>query len=115
MEESAVDVHDSTAQQEGEGPGMKQFFVSHILFVEKLMHAELSFQRIFTFMSTSDVFLNILGCTCAIGAGISQPLMAIVFGSFIVKFTDFGSGVSTPPEFRADVNSFAYVYVYGCY
>jgi ATP-binding cassette subfamily B (MDR/TAP) protein 1 len=57
-------------------------------------------------MSTTDALLDLVGGLAAVGAGTVLPLMALVFGSFVTKFADFGAGVITPDAFRSDVNSF---------
>ncbi|KAI9146794.1 ABC multidrug transporter MDR5 [Paramyrothecium foliicola] len=70
------------------------------------------YMRIFTLLTATDAVLNVLGGLAAIGAGATLPLMALVFGSFVGKFTDFGAGETTPEAFRADVNSFTLWFVY---
>jgi len=57
-------------------------------------------------MSTTDAVLDLVGAVAAIGAGTVLPLMALVFGSFVSKFADFGAGAASPDAFRSDVNSF---------
>lgn len=89
------------------GPGMKHFFVGHVN--SRPCSSSSVRQRIFTFTSTTDTLLIILGCICAIGAGVTQPLVALVFGSYIDKFTNFGSSHSASDQFRKDVNEFTYV------
>lgn len=55
-----------------------------------------------------DTIFQIIGGLCAIGSGTALPLMSIVFGSFVTGFTDFGSGRSSPADFRKDVNKLTY-------
>ncbi|KAF7189265.1 ABC multidrug transporter MDR5 [Pseudocercospora fuligena] len=81
-------------EQEATKPGMKSFF------------------RIFTLMSGRDVILSVVGYVCAIGGGVTQPLMAVVFGRFIATFTDFGVGSLAPSGFRQEVNRFTLWFVY---
>lgn len=57
-------------------------------------------------MSALDGVLNVVGALAAVGAGTVLPLMALVFGSFVSKFTNFGAGQTTPEAFQADVDSF---------
>jgi ATP-binding cassette subfamily B (MDR/TAP) protein 1 len=57
-------------------------------------------------MSTTDALLDLIGGVAAVGAGTVPPLMALVFGSFVSKFANFGAGATTPEAFRSDVNSF---------
>ncbi|USW56715.1 Putative Type 1 protein exporter [Septoria linicola] len=71
-----------------------------------------SYLRIYKYTRSRDVALLIIGVISAIGAGVTQPLMAVVFGNFISKFTDFGSGVNTAQDFREDVNSYTLWFVY---
>ncbi|KAH7322493.1 ATP-binding cassette, subfamily B, member 1 [Stachybotrys elegans] len=69
-------------------------------------------QRIFTLMTPTDAVLNIIGAIAAMGAGAALPLMALIFGSFVGRFTDFGAGETSPEAFRRDVNSFTLWFVY---
>jgi ATP-binding cassette subfamily B (MDR/TAP) protein 1 len=57
-------------------------------------------------MSALDGLLNIIGARAAVGAGTVLPLMALIFGSFVAKFSDFSAGETTADAFQADVDSF---------
>lgn len=44
------------------------------------------FYKLFMFADQYDIMLMIIGSLCAIGNGLSQPLMTLVFGGLINTF-----------------------------
>ncbi|KEF60057.1 uncharacterized protein A1O9_04907 [Exophiala aquamarina CBS 119918] len=68
--------------------------------------------RVFHYCDKYDWILNGIAFSCAIASGSSLPLMTLIFGSFTNKFNEFGSGGSSPAEFRDDVDSFVLWFVY---
>ncbi|GAA5978101.1 hypothetical protein JCM11641_006626 [Rhodosporidiobolus odoratus] len=63
-----------------------------------------SFKDLFRMHTKMEIFLNIIGLICAIGAGIAQPAMTILFGNLTTAFTSYGQILSdggTPEELQA--------------
>ena len=73
-----------------------------------------NFFRVLSFASPLDWMLTALGFVCAIGAGVTMPLMQIVFGNLVGAFNGYfipGSG-TTKDAFLATVNQNALYIVY---
>ena len=68
--------------------------------------------RVFQYADKYDWALNGTACFCAIASGAALPLMSLVFGTFTTKFNNFGTGLSTPDQFRHDVDHFVLWFIY---
>lgn len=68
--------------------------------------------RIFHYADKYDWCLNTVAFSCAIASGAALPLMTLIFGTFTSKFNDFGTGNSTPDEFRGDVDNYVLWFIY---
>ncbi|KAJ3480950.1 hypothetical protein NLG97_g7941 [Lecanicillium saksenae] len=61
--------------------------------------------RVFKYASKWDFVAYALGALASIGAGITLPLLNVVFGRFTSQFTSFaGSGTLTPDSFRSTLH-----------
>jgi len=68
--------------------------------------------KLWTYASPLDIFLRLLGTAAILAAGTALPLMTIVFGTFVNEFNGWGTGATTPDEFRKAVNKNAVYLVY---
>lgn len=68
--------------------------------------------RLWRYSSSGDVFLRMLGAAAALGAGTTQPLQTIVFGSLVNVFNDLALGKLSPAEFRKLLNRNTLWFVY---
>ncbi|KAI3026336.1 hypothetical protein CBS147347_4993 [Aspergillus niger] len=66
-----------------------------------------SYLRIFRYGSAVDHAMQILAVICAVGSGVGMAMVNLVFGQFITIITVFGSGGSTPSEFRISASRLA--------
>lgn len=48
--------------------------------------------RVFSYARKWDIVLMVAAATASIGAGVTMPLMTVVFGRLVGGFSDFGSG-----------------------
>ncbi|TQV89939.1 lipid A export ATP-binding/permease protein msbA [Cordyceps javanica] len=64
------------------------------------------YMRIFSYGNSWDVAVYVVGALAAAGAGVTTPLMFVIFGSFVNKFTDFtdGNNESSLTSFDHDLN-----------
>ncbi|KAI6785706.1 Multidrug resistance protein 1A-like protein [Emericellopsis cladophorae] len=61
--------------------------------------------RIFKYATKWDFLAYAAGFFCAIGAGVTMPLMNVIFGRFVGNFSSFSiGGGQTPDDFRATIN-----------
>jgi ABC-type multidrug transport system fused ATPase/permease subunit len=62
--------------------------------------------RVFSYAKRLDYALMLAGAIASIGAGITLPLMNVVFGKLVGNFSDFGNPSITPDfqAFRASLN-----------
>ena len=51
-----------------------------------VLEQKVSFYKLFTFADRLDVLLMVVGSICAVGNGLSQPLMTLIFGQLINSF-----------------------------
>ena len=58
-----------------------------------------TFYKLFSFADRLDVPLMIIGTICALGNGLSQPLMTVILGKLINAF-----GSSDPPHIVKEVS-----------
>ncbi|KAJ9615533.1 hypothetical protein H2200_001608 [Cladophialophora chaetospira] len=68
--------------------------------------------RVFQYADKYDWAFNGTACFCAIVSGAALPLMSLVFGTFTTKFNNFGTGLSTPEQFKRDVDHFVLWFIY---
>ncbi|KAK3686424.1 hypothetical protein LTR37_019812 [Vermiconidia calcicola] len=68
--------------------------------------------RIFRCADRLDNLLYAIAVTGAVVAGATLPLMTLVFGASTSAFSDFGSGQSSPQQFRTEVNQLVLYFVY---
>ncbi|KAI5331896.1 hypothetical protein L3X38_022022 [Prunus dulcis] len=66
-----------------------------------------AFYKLFTFADRLDVVLMIVGSICAAGNGLSQPLMALIFGNLINTF-----GATDPADIVPMVSKVSLKFVY---
>lgn len=50
-------------------------------------HAGLAIFKLFKYADGVDIFLMIFGSICAVANGVSQPIMAILFGGVVHTFS----------------------------
>ncbi|KAM3427596.1 hypothetical protein NHJ13734_008925 [Beauveria thailandica] len=64
------------------------------------------YMRIFSYGDKWDVAVYIVGALAAAAAGVTTPLMFLIFGNFVNKFTDFtsSSGGPSPNSFDHDLD-----------
>ncbi|KAJ3201493.1 (ABC) transporter, partial [Dinochytrium kinnereticum] len=60
---------------------------------------KLSYLSLYRFADPTDKLIMLIGTICAIGNGVSQPVMTIVFGNLINSLLIYGA--CTPEDFRA--------------
>jgi ATP-binding cassette, subfamily B (MDR/TAP), member 1 len=61
--------------------------------------------RIFSYAAKWDILLMVGAALASIGAGVTMPLMNIVFGKLVANFNNyFGANAQTEEEFNAQVN-----------
>ncbi|KAF4977252.1 hypothetical protein FZEAL_6192 [Fusarium zealandicum] len=67
------------------------------------------YMRVFTYATKWDLVAYVAGVISSIGAGVTLPLMNVVFGQFVGGFTDYLMPGSTTPreEFEKDVDRLA--------
>lgn len=68
--------------------------------------------RVFSYADRLDWTLNIIAAVCSIAAGATLPLMTLIFGGFTTKFNNFAVGISTPSQFRSDVDHYTLWFIY---
>ncbi|KAM3509798.1 hypothetical protein MY11210_006165 [Beauveria gryllotalpidicola] len=80
----------------------------------QLTRADLS-QRVFKYATNWDFVAYALGSLASIGAGITLPLLNVVFGRFTSQFTDFaGSGTLSPERFSSTLQKLS-LYMLGLF
>ncbi|KAF3449845.1 hypothetical protein FNV43_RR05924 [Rhamnella rubrinervis] len=75
--------------------------------VVKVGDQKVSFYKLFTFADRLDVAMMIVGTVCAIGNGMSQPFMTLIFGNLINSF-----GSSNPSNVVHEVSKVSLKFVY---
>jgi ATP-binding cassette, subfamily B (MDR/TAP), member 1 len=68
--------------------------------------------RVFHYADKYSWSLYGVAFVAAIASGTALPLMTLIFGSFTTKFNNFATGISTPNQFRHDVDHFVLYFVY---
>ncbi|KAL2432173.1 ABC multidrug transporter atrC [Exophiala dermatitidis] len=68
--------------------------------------------RIFGYADRYDWLLNVVATICAITSGAALPLMSLIFGDFTNKFNNYAAGLTTPAQFRSDVDHYVLWFVY---
>lgn len=63
-------------------------------------------QRIFSYADSYDWCLNAVALVASIGAGVTLPLMTLIFGQLVAKFNAFQSGQANTDTFRSDISHF---------
>ncbi|KAH8707268.1 ABC transporter BEA3 [Beauveria bassiana] len=73
------------------------------------------FLRVFKYATTWDFVAYALGSLASIGAGVTLPLLNVVFGRFTSQFTDFaGSGTLSPEKFSSTLQELS-LYMLGLF
>ncbi|KAB5580148.1 P-loop containing nucleoside triphosphate hydrolase protein [Coniochaeta sp. 2T2.1] len=72
--------------------------------------------RVFTYANKFDFSLMAAGAIASIGAGVTLPLMNVVFGKLVGNFSDFANPTVAPDltEFRKDLNKQA-LYIFALF
>ncbi|KAH7371427.1 P-loop containing nucleoside triphosphate hydrolase protein [Pyrenochaeta sp. MPI-SDFR-AT-0127] len=68
--------------------------------------------RAFKYADRKSWTLNIVAFIAAIAAGTLLPLMDLIFGKFVTTFTGFATGVTTPAQYRSEVNKYTLYFLY---
>jgi len=68
---------------------------------------KVSFYKLFNFADKLDVILMIIGFICAVANGLSQPLMALIFGKLINTF-----GSTDPSQIVKEVSKVFIIIIY---
>jgi ATP-binding cassette subfamily B (MDR/TAP) protein 1 len=108
---SAVAHEDGDTQPKEAKGGLGPYFVScaqlhiHRGCLKSLMRQK----RVFKYADRKSWALNIVAFISAIAAGVLLPLMNLVFGKFVTTATGFATGVTTPAQYRSEVNKYTYV------
>lgn len=68
--------------------------------------------RVFKYADRKSWTLNIVAFIAAIAAGTLLPLMDLIFGKFVTTFTGFATGVTTPAQYRSEVNKYTLYFLY---
>ena len=53
--------------------------------------------------------MNAVAILCMIAAGVTLPMMNVVFGNFVTIFNDFMMGKMSAADFRSEVDYYAYI------
>ena len=73
---------------------------------------KVSFVKLFSFADRLDVLLMVVGSMCAVASGLSQPLMALIFGQLINSFGS--SDQSHVLNEVSKVHAYTYIYKHIC-
>jgi ATP-binding cassette, subfamily B (MDR/TAP), member 1 len=68
--------------------------------------------RVFHYADRLDWSLFTLAGICSIASGATLPLMTLIFGQFTTRFNNFSVGLTSPRQFRNDVDNFVLWFVY---
>ena len=60
--------------------------------------------RVFQYATSLDYVLLVAGVLSSIGAGVTLPLMNVVFGQLVGNFNDFASGNGATESFKSEIN-----------
>lgn len=66
-----------------------------------------SYIRVFKYADKTSRILYSVAFIAAIAAGVTLPLMDLVFGKFVTTFTDFAMGRMTPGHYMSQVSRYA--------
>lgn len=71
-----------------------------------------AYLRLWKYCTPFETAIRACGFAAAIGSGTALPLMTIVFGQFVDEFNAFGTGDTSPADFRKAISKNALWFVY---
>ena len=60
-------------------------------------------QRLFKYCTPIDYILEAIAITASVASGVALAMVNLVFGLFITSIGEYGSGATTPEQFRKEI------------